>query len=255
MIGVICVIAMGVTRNCSRLSITADDGFSRGDTLDIALLFGPGSYYIYPDSISGINYEIAQQYSKETGTPIKIWALNQPAEGMEKLEEGAFDIVASLPLDNYIRNRFPVSESVFLDRLVLVQLADSITGEKSVNSSLDLDGKTLMVTAGSSALQRLENLSEEIGGNINITEDSELSEELLAIKVATGAIPYAVINERIAKKISESYPNLKYDNSVSFTQFQVWIFSPADTIQAQKFNEWFDTFRTTPQYQSIISQF
>lgn len=255
MIGIICVIAMGVTRNCSRISTSPVEGFSRGDTLDIALLFGPGSYYIYTDSITGINHEIALRFSEETGTPIKIWPLNQPAEGMDKLESGAFDIVASLPLDNYIRQHYPVSESVFLDRLVLVQLADSVSGNIPVNSSLDLDGKSIVVAAGSSALQRLKNLSDEIGGKIEIVEDPDLSEELLTIKVATGDIPLAVVNERIAKKIAETYPDLNYDSSVSFTQFQVWIFSPSDSIQANKFNTWFDTFRTTPQYQSIISQF
>ena len=254
LVGVICVIAMGVTRDCSGISSKFTEGFSRGDTLDIAIIYAPDSYYMDDDSIGGINHDLALNFSKDTDTPIKIWPLSQPAECMEKLESGVYDIVASLPLDNYIKNRFAVSESVFLDRLVLVQLSDSLTGSKPVNSSLDLNGKKVTVTAGSSALQRLKNLSEEIGGNIEIEESPDLSEELITIKVATGSIPFAVVNERVAKKIAESYPNLNYDSSISFTQFQVWIFNPSDSIPLQKFNSWFDSFRSTPIYQSILSQ-
>lgn len=255
MITAIFVIIMGVTRNCGRIQTSPLEGFSGGDTIDIALIYGPGNYYLYSDSLSGINHEIAELYSRETDVPVKIWAISHAAEGMEKLESGAFDIVASLPLDNYIKNHFGVSESMFLDRLVLVQLKDSVTGEKSINSSLDLNGKTVFVQKGSSALQRIKNLSNEIGGKIEIIEDPELSDELLTIKVATGSIPYAVVNEKIARKLAETYPNLDYDNTLSFTQFQVWIFNLSDTINIQKFNHWFDNFKTTDTYHSIINTY
>ncbi|MCH5235793.1 MAG: transporter substrate-binding domain-containing protein [Muribaculaceae bacterium] len=255
MIAAIFIFVMGITRNCGRIQSAPIEGFSGGDTLDIAFLYVPGSYYLYQDSLSGINREVAMQFSRETNVPIKEWTISDPAEGMAKLESGAFDIVASLPLDNYIKNRFNVSESVFLDRLVLVQLVDSVTGVKPVNSSLDLNGKRVYVTSGSSALQRMKNLAEEIGGNIEIEEVPEHSDELLTLKVANGSIPLAVVNERVAKKVSESYPNLNYDNSVSFTQFQVWVFNPSDSIPSQKFNNWFDQFRTTDEYRSLINNF
>ena len=255
MITAVFVIVIGVTKNCGRLPLSPVEGHSKGDTLDIALIFGPGSFYLYSDSLAGINHEIAEQFSREANIPVKIWPIATSAEGMEKLEAGNFDIVASLPLDNYIKNRFGVSESIFLDRLVLMQLKDSVTGEKSVNSTLDLNGKKIHVAAGSSALQRLKNLSEEIGGDIEIIEEPELSDELLAVKVGNGSIQYAIVNEKTAKKIAKEFPNLDYDSSISFTQFQVWIFNPSDSLVLQKFNGWFDNFRNTDTYRSIISNY
>ncbi|MCH5241083.1 MAG: transporter substrate-binding domain-containing protein [Muribaculaceae bacterium] len=255
MIAAIFIFVMGITRNCGRISSLPLEGYSGGDTLDIAFLYVPGGYYIYGDTLSGINLSVARQFSEETGTPIKTWNIADPAEGMAKLESGAFDIVASLPLDNYIKNRFNVSESVFLDRLVLVQLVDSVTNEKPVSSSLDLNGKTVYVTAGSSALQRMKNLAEEIGGNIKIEEVPEHSDELLTLKIANGTLPLAVVNEKVAKKIAESYPNLNYDTSVSFTQFQVWVFNPTDSLLSQKFNKWFDGYRNTDTYRSILNNY
>ncbi|MCH5226840.1 MAG: transporter substrate-binding domain-containing protein [Muribaculaceae bacterium] len=255
MIVIIMVFIMGAFRDCGRINIVNKEGYSGGDTLDVALIYGPSSYYFYTDSLSGINHEIAIAFSEETSTPIKIWPISQPAEGLQKLDKGAFDIVASLPLDNNIKNSFPVSESIFLDRLVLIQLADSISGEPEITSSLQLDGKTVNVAEGSSAVQRLKNLSEEIGGNITIIEEPEASDEILALKVATGTIPLAVVNERVASSIAEKYPLLKYDSTVSFTQFQVWVFNPADSIAVEKFNLWFDSFRKKKEYREIVDKF
>lgn len=255
MLAAIMVIAIGVFRDCERLPSTPVEGNSGGDTIDIGLLYGPSSYYFYSDSLAGINKDIADSFSRETGSPVKIWAVEEPASGLAKLENGSFDIIASMPLDNNIKSRFPVSESVFLDRLVLVQLQDSLTKEKSVNSSLDLNGKTVYVSQGSSALQRISNLAEEIGGEITIKEEPELSDELLTLKVADGSIPLAVVNEKVARKIADKFPNLNYDSSVSFTQFQVWLFSPSDTLVQQKFNDWFEDFRATETYREILNKY
>lgn len=252
---IIFIFVMGITRNCSKINSVPPLGFSQGDTIDIALLYMPGGYYTYEDTIAGINLDLAEGFSEDLNIPIKIWAISDATEGMEKLESGAFDILASLPLDYNVKKRFPVSESIFLDRLVLVQLADSLTNNTEIKSSLDLDGKTIHVASGSSAAQRLSNLAEEIGGNINIIETPQLSDELLTLKVANGSVPYAVVNEKVVQKISQSYPQLNYDSSLSFTQFQVWLFNKEDSVIYNSFNNWLDQFRTTEQYREIINKY
>ncbi|MCH5228750.1 MAG: transporter substrate-binding domain-containing protein [Muribaculaceae bacterium] len=255
MLALIFIFVIGITKDCGRIPYQRVEGYSKGDTLDIAILYGPASYYLYDDSISGINHDIAEEFSLETGTPIKIWPVTQPSDGLSKLSDGAFDIVASLPLDNNLRKNYKTSESIFLDRLVLVQLTDSVSGNAAVNSSLDLNGKTVYVAEGSSALQRLRNLSEEIGGEINIVEDPELSDELLCLKVSSGDIPFAVVNEKVAKDLALKNPRIHYDSSVSFTQFQVWIFNSSDSVSYKKFSDWFDSFRLTDDYRKIVDNF
>lgn len=250
----IMVITIGIAKDCSRLPSFTPEGYSRGDTIDIALIYGPGGYYTYDDTLGGINQEIAKAFERDTHTPIKIWPITHPEEGLEKLESGAFDILASLPLDNNIKKRFPLTESIFLDRLVLVQLYDS-TGQKNVNSSLDLNGKTVAVVAGSTAIQRLKNLANEIGGKIEIIEEPDLSDELLTLQVANGTFPLAIVNERVAKELGEYYPDLNFDNSVSFTQFQVWLFNPADTMTYKKFNDWYEDFHNSDRYRRIIKTY
>ena len=255
MLSFIFVFVIGIAKNCSKLPFSEKEGYSEGDTLDIALLYVPGSYYWHEDSLSGINHEIAANFESQMGLPVKIWPVTDPSNGLSKLEKGTFDILASLPLDNSIKNRFPVSESIFLDRLVLIQLIDTLNGLKPVNSSLDLNGKKVMVAAGSSAVNRLKNLAEEIGGNIEIEEAPEMSDELICLQVASGSVPLAVVNERVASALAKNYPNLCYDSSISFTQFQVWVFNPSDTLIQQKFNSWFESFKTTETYRNILEQF
>lgn len=249
------VIVIGVVKDCSRLPSVAIEGFSSGDTLDIALIYGPDSYYVSEDTMAGINHEIAALYELQTGIPLKLWPITDPLNGLKKLESGAYDIVASLPLDNTIKNQYSVSESVFLDRLVLIQLNDTISGIKTVNSSLDLNSKKVYVAAGSSAVNRLKNLAEEIGGKIDIEESPDMSDELLCLQVAIGTIPLAVVNERVAQSIAENYPRLSYDSSVSFTQFQVWVFNKTDTIEQQRFNSWLKDFKSTEAYQIILNKY
>ena len=136
-----------------------------------------------------------------------------------------------------------------------MQLADSVTGETKIKSSLDLNGKTVNVVAGSSAIQRMNNLAKEIGGNIEVVENPELSDELLALKVVNGDVTLAVVNEKIAKKIAESFPLLKYDSTISFTQFQVWIFNHSDSTALKKFDNWFETFRNSDSYRNLINKY
>ena len=257
LITAIFVFIIGIARNCTNISSGPKEGFSGSDTLDIAILYGPASYYLYEeDSIGGINLDIERQFTEATGTPAKIWLKTDPADALKKLDSGAFDIVASLPLDNALRKKYPVSESVFLDCLVLIELKDSVTGLPAVKSSMDLDGKTIHVAAGSSGINRLNNLSKESRSiSFEVVEEPDLSDELIAIKVAEGSLPYGLVNERIAKSLALAYPNLHYNNTISFTQNQVWVFAPGDTAISEKFNRWFDEFRLTNQYREIINKY
>ena len=42
-------------------------GGSKGDTIDVGLIYGPMSYYIYDDTLGGMNYELILRMEKEIG--------------------------------------------------------------------------------------------------------------------------------------------------------------------------------------------
>ncbi|MBD5290141.1 MAG: transporter substrate-binding domain-containing protein [Bacteroides sp.] len=218
------ILIMGILRNCGPGSTLPEQkkGFSGGDTIDVAVVYGPGSYYLREGKLSGINYEKLTRMRDSLGWKLRLWPVVSAQEALDALSEGRYDVVASLPSDNTVKKRYLTTDEVYLDRLVLIQGMPE-TGRKSVKSALDLAGDTIHVERGSAAARRIHNLAREIGDTITVIEE-DLGEEYLTMKVATGEMQFAVVNEQTARKMKETrYPELDTDTPVAFTQFQVWV--------------------------------
>lgn len=248
-------VVMGMTRRCNTSNPLApvNQSESSGDTLDVAIVYGPLSYYVYSDTLGGLNYDLLLRMSAETGRPLKLWPVAELHEALTSLQEGKYDVLASLPADVEIKEKFLTTKSVFLDRLVLLQLQDS-SGKTKINSPLDLGNDTVFIEKESPAGLRLSNLSDEIATSIPVKEIN-LSEEYLCMKVATGEIPLAVVNEKTAKKLQQQYPMLSFDNPVSFSQFQVWLLPQKDTILLRQTDKWLDTFLKSQDYQQMVKKY
>ena len=197
------------------------------DTIRAAVVYGPNSYRVLTsadgtDSIEGINYYLLKDLQDSLGVVVKMYPVIDRDDALSRVSSGYYDVLASLPADNYLKENFLTTDEVCLDRLVLVQ-SRGADGRLSVRSALDLAGDTVQIEKGSAAVRRMVNLKKEIGDSIYVKEEEGMSEEYLVMKVATGDWRYAVVNEQIAKDMSTAYPELDYSTPVSFTQFQVWV--------------------------------
>lgn len=253
---VVSFIAMTMTKRCTSISSLPEitQTKSSGDTIDVAILYGPTSYYLYSDTLGGINLDMLQAFEKETATPLKFWPIINLHDALSRLENGKYDMLASLPSDNSVKQRFLTTRSAFLDRMVLIQLSDT-SGKTPIRSALDLSGKTIHIQQDSPAAMRISNLSKEIGDSIYVKNEPEMSEEYLCMLVATEKIPLAVVNEKTAKKMQSQYPRLSYDNPVSFTQFQVWLMNKNDTVLLHKVDKWLESFQSKPSYRNLIDKY
>ncbi len=224
---VIVIVAMFGLRHFSNGKHAQAASEAKEDTINAAIVYGPDSYRVLTsedgnDSIDGINYQLLEGLQDALGVKVVMHPVIDREAAIAKVANGEYDILASLPADNSLKEDFLTTRDVYLDRMVLLQLRNP-NGTLPARSALDLEGDTIHVETGSAAKRRLENLQKEIGGNITIIEEPELSEEYLAIKVAKSAWKYSVVNEKIAQKMKEQYPDLDYSTPVSFTQFQVWV--------------------------------
>lgn len=253
---VVVIIMMAGTRRCSSANPLSAvvNGNSSGDTLDVAIVYGPMSYYVYGDTLGGLNYDLLRKMEADLHRPVRLWPIASLDDALRRLENGTYDIFASLPLDNSIKQRFEVTRSVYLDRLVLIQRADS-SGHTRINSTLDFGNDTIYIQKDSPAVTRIANLSNETGISIPVNLSSDLSEEYLCMKVATGEIPLAVVNENTARRMQKQYPLLSYDNPVSFTQFQVWMLSPDSSSILPEIDGWLDSIQKSPSYKSITEKY
>ncbi len=206
-------------------------------TLRVAIQYAPGSFYYENDSLKGRDYEALQQL----GMPFKIYPVTNPAEGLNGLQAGRYDLViADLPQTADSAKKYIFTAPIYLDRQVLVQRVDSANATPSITSPLQLGGKTVTVAKGSPMASRLENLAREIGDTIYIRERKASNERLLT-ELALGAdsVSLTVANSTLAEEIAREFPGrLNYSVPVSLTQFQSWVLLPSatalrDTINAR----------------------
>lgn len=211
---------------------------SGGDTIDVAIQLDPSIYRVVGDSAWGEDYDMLMRIAADNNVPIKLHPFVPLSHAMQYLDEGLYDmVVASMPLTSQLRDRFLMTEPVYLDREVLVQLRDTTPGSM-IESQIELGGDTVWIAHDSPIKDRIINLAHEIGDTIYVKSDPRYTAEHLLILVSKGIIKHAVINEGVAKAMIESYPEVDADTPISFTQFQSWAVNRADTALLDSLNLW-----------------
>ena len=161
--------AMIALKNCSH-EVISSPVTSSGDTLDVAIEYSPLSLYMYNDTLGGFNRDLLLLIEKYSHRPIKLHPIVNLQKSLGMLEEGNYDIVAAqLPSTKEFKDKYLFTDSIYIDRQILVQKLDST--KVAVKSQLDIAGKTLHVVAGSPVISRIENLSRELGDTINIIKE------------------------------------------------------------------------------------
>jgi membrane-bound lytic murein transglycosylase F len=123
-----------------------------------------------------------------------------------------------------------------------------------VNSPLRLKGQTIYITKGSAAATRLNNLSEEIGGDIHVVEVDESPEQLIAL-VSEGEVPFTVCDNIIANVNSKYYPNLDISTAVGLDQDLAWAVRKGSTTLLTELNNWINGFSQSPKYKKLYSRY
>lgn len=250
------ILAMVTIKKCDKhvLYPPIKIGASLGDTIDVAIIYSPMSYYLYDDTIGGFNYDLLRLYADDCNKKIRFWPVVSLDDALNKLENKQFDILASLPIDKEFSNRFSYTKDIFLDRQVLIQRRNA-DGKQVVNSSLDLANETIHIEKDSPIEFRIRNLSREIGDTIYTISHPELSGEYLFLKVVSGDFKYAVINEKTALHLADKYPDISTNTPISFTQFQAWLIRNIDSTLFITLNNWIDSIKVTPTYYQILSRY
>ncbi|MDE5744679.1 MAG: transporter substrate-binding domain-containing protein, partial [Paramuribaculum sp.] len=246
------IILMALLRTCSgNRHGLAEKKRSGGDTIDVAIEYGPLSLYRYDDTLGGFAYDMLRQIEDMEGLKLKFHPVMTLNEALKGVDEGYYRmVVAAMPVSVTLRNRYATTVPVFLDRQVLVQMK-SDNDSLVVRSQLDLAGKQVYVMAGSPVAERLHNLSSEIGDTIYVLEDPVYGSEQLFILAATGEIPRAVVTERTAKLLSEDYPDADISTAVSFTQFQRWLLGMGDSVLKHRLDSIITIHKEKPYYKSL----
>ena len=225
----------------------------RGE-LNVVLDNNSVSYFIYKGNPMGYEYELLQRLAKHLKVSLKIKVISSIDEAFTLLNTGETDIVAfPLSITKDRTNYFAFTDAHYVTTQVLVQNKQS---KKLVETPFELIGQEVFVKNGSSFKTRLKNLSEEIGGEIIVKEDTIDGEtESLIQGVADGKIKFTVADRTIAVVNSWYYPNLDINMPISLPQQIGWALRKNSPQLVKATNSWLKGIKSSAIYQVIYNKY
>lgn len=209
------------------------------DTLRVATLYSPTSYFIYRGQPMGYDYGLVKRFAEDKNLKLDLVVAPSLACMIEMLDSGKVDLLAyKIPITAEYREKVvhcgPESET----HQVLVQ--PKRAKNKLIADVTELVGKDVYVEAESKYYYRLNNLNEELGGGINICaidRDTLIVEDIIEM-VASGVIPLTVVDNDIAQINKTYYPNLDVSLALSFPQRSTWAVDLRDAWLGDSINSW-----------------
>ncbi len=223
------------------------------------------SYFIYRGRAMGYEYELLQLLAKQLNVKLKITVTNGVDRAIQQLQAGEGDILAFPLTINKPRKEFiAFTQPHFNTYQVLVQRKPerwrTLTQDKIdaalVRTPTALSGKRVHVMKGTSHAMRMRNLSDEIGMDIDVMEDTLVVEsEGLIRQVATGEIEYAVADHTMAQVNAAYYPNLDVRTVLSMSQQIAWGVRKNSPALLQAIDEWLREIKKAPTFMVIYNRY
>ncbi|MEO5980206.1 MAG: transporter substrate-binding domain-containing protein [Chryseolinea sp.] len=223
------------------------------------------SYFIYKGHSLGYEYELLQLLAKELHVSLKIKVTSGIDRAIEQLNAGDGDIIAfPLAITKSRREAVAFTRPHFNTYQVLVQRKPQNWRKLSleeVNNNLikdpaDLIGKKVHVIEGTNHALRLRHLSEELGGDILIEDDSLTSEsESLIRKVALGEIDYTITDHITAKVNSAYYANIDVNTVLGVPQQVAWGVRKNCPKLTQAIDQWLLQIKKQPTFMVIYNKY
>lgn len=223
------------------------------DTLAVATLYGPISYFNYKENEMGYEYEFVKQLCKELNIELKLHIAPNLDTMLEWLENYKVDLVAyRVPYTEENKEKIEFTKREYISNQVLVQYrSDSL-----VKDVLQLSGKIVTVPNNSIYSRRVNFLNDEIGGGIIVeyAPDTLKLDDLIAA-VAHHKISYTFAEKDIARLNKTYFGNLDYNLDVSFPQRAAWCVSKQSPKLLDYINNWVKKTNKTATNSAIYNKY
>jgi membrane-bound lytic murein transglycosylase F len=212
------------------------------DTLLIGIMPGAVSHFNYRGAIVGYDYELACNFARQIGAIPKFTVSESLPYLTALLAEQKIDLIASsVYLNRELKKNFEIVLQKDDAHPVLVQRINIYT----LNSVVELKGKTVYVEPNTVLHTRLENLNQELGNTFTIalSPDSITAEKLIEM-VANQQIDFTVAMSDVAKLYKANYKTLDVRLPIGFSMQNGWLVRRKSQNLAAKIREW-ETYKST----------
>lgn len=241
------------------------DEIKKDGVLRAITIYSGTSYFLYKGKPMGFEYELLTRLANSLGLRLEIIIAKNMNELFKMLNSGEGDIVAHGMTITEPRKEFVnFSNYHFLTHQVLIQRKPDNWRKmklhqiknRLISNSIELIGDTISVRARSSYYQRLNNLSSEIGGKINIdTLQGSLATDEIIKMVVDKKIKYTVADNNIALINSSYYPELDIGTPISFSQRIAWAVRKNSSKLLNEVNSWIDKTKKESDYHVIYNKY
>lgn len=219
-------------------------------------LYSSTSYFQYKMQPMGYDYDLIKAFAKSEGLKLTIKVAENVTRLTEMLEQGEGDIIAyPIPITNQLKQELLYCGRDETTSQVLVQRANK--GDTILTDVTELIGKNIFVKHGTKYQDRLKNLNIELGGGIvieDIKKDTVTTEDLIEM-VSTGAIPYTISDDLIAKLNKTYFWNINIDMKISFQQRSSWAVRKNSPKLAEAIDKWMEEKSNIKAYKAITKRY
>lgn len=242
---------------CGRHQTKTDDiPKSLPDTLRVATLYSPTSYFLYKEESMGYEYDLISKFAKDKGIVLDLKIAKNLNAMIEMLDSCEVDVIAyEVPFTAEYNNKVLHCGIENITYQVLVQ--PKIRGDVLIHDVTDLVGKTVYVENESKYMYRLQNLNDELGGGIeikSIDKDTLITEDLIKM-VSEKIIPLTVVDSDIAKLNQTYFNDLDISLNISLEQKASWAVNPRNKWLADSINAWAEQIEINDDYKQIHKRY
>jgi membrane-bound lytic murein transglycosylase F len=223
------------------------------------------SYFIYKGQPMGFEYELVKKLAEHLNVSLEVKVSSSIEEMFKMLNSGEGDLIAfNLTITKERLKIVDFTKPINTIKQVLVQRKPDNwekmklheIEKRLLRDPAELIGKTVFVRSSSAYVQRLINLSDEIGGDINVVEaEPELTIEDLIARVDSGSIDYTISDDNIAHLNTVYYRNIDVETDISLSQRIAWaVEKKSDDFEADV-NKWLDSMKATVDFAVIYKKY
>jgi len=213
----------------------------------------------------GFEYELVEGLAKSLDLELEIKVAKDIDQLFNMLNRGEGDLIAyGLSITEARKKIIKFTNPLYLTHQVLVQRKPSnwrkLPGYKVkqqlIEDPVDLIGKTIHVRKNSSYYERLHNLEEEIGGDINIiTLPGEKTTEEIIKMVVDDSIDFTISDDNVASINQTYYPILDIETDVSFSQRIGWAVRKNSPAFLAEINKWIKKSKKKDFYYVVYDKY